>query len=239
MDEYSPQIIENLQELHGLLLSEETLQSTLQRVAELACATIDGCDSAGVTIVENSKVSTAAATDDFTLKIDTDQYDNREGPCLQASSTQEVVRLVDIATEPRWPTFTEGAKRDGLGAVLSLPLAVRDQPIGALNLYAKRANVFSDESERLGTLFASQASVAISNAHVYASAVRLADELRDAIKTREVIGEAKGILMAQEGVGEDEAFEMLKRVSQNQNVKLRDIAQKIVDESVRKPPPTS
>lgn len=235
VDEYSAQIIENLQELHGLLLSEETLESTLQRVAALARATVDGCDSAGVTIRTNSKVSTAAATDDFTLKIDHDQYENREGPCLQALSTQEVVSVENIANDIRWPNFAKAAERDGLGAVLSLPLSARDQPIGALNLYSKKANSFGDNSRPLGELFARQASVAISNAHVYRSAVQLAEQLKDAIKTREVIGEAKGILMAQERVTEDEAFEMLKRVSQNKNVKLREIAQKIVDEAVKKP----
>jgi GAF domain-containing protein len=239
VEELSPQIVANLRELHGLLLSEETLQSVLDRVAQLARTTIDGCDSAGVTIIQDSKVTTAAATDDFTLKIDNDQYENREGPCLQALSAQEIVTIEDIATESRWPSFSKAAKRDGLGAVLSLPLAVRDQPMGALNLYSKKANSFGENSQPWGMLFAEQASVAISNAQVYDSAIRLAEQLRDAIKTREIIGEAKGILMAQEGVSEDEAFDMLKRVSQNQNVKLRDIAHKVVDEAVKKAPPSS
>lgn len=238
-DNLRPRITEILEELHGLLLSKETLESTLERVAQLARAAIDGCDSAGVTILENSKVSTAAATDDFTLKIDGDQYENREGPCLQALSTQEVVFVDDLASDSRWPSFAQAATRDGLRSALSLPLSVRDQPIGALNLYSKRAGSFADNAQPLGSLFAGQASVAIWNAQVYASAVRLAEQLKEAIKTREVIGEAKGILMAQEGISEDEAFEMLKRVSQSQNVKLRDIAQKIVDEAVKKPPPSS
>lgn len=232
---YSPKLIESLNELHGLLLSEESLESTLQRVSQLACATIGGCDSAGVSLVEDSRVITAAATDDFTLKIDTDQYENREGPCLQALSTQEVVKVKDVATDSRWPNFVEEAVRDGLGSVLSMPLAVRNQPIGALNLYAKQPNSFGEASEPVARLFAAQASVAISNAQVYSSAVRLSEQLKEAIKTREVIGEAKGILIAQEGVSEDEAFDMLKRVSQNQNVKLRDIAQKIVNEAAKNP----
>lgn len=131
-------------------------------------------------------------------------------------STQEVVALNDVSQDSRWPNFLEAAQRDGLGAVLSLPPAVGNQPMGALNLYSKEPNSFDENSHPIGKLFASQASVAISNAQVYASAVRLSDQLMDAIKSREVIGEAKGILMAQEGIGEDEAFEMLKSVSQNQ-----------------------
>lgn len=231
-EHYSSRIIENLHELHGLLLSEETLQSTLERVTQLACATIDDCDAAGVTILENSKASTTAATDDFTLKIDGDQYVNREGPCLHALSSQEVVVIDDISGEARWPTFTEAAAKHGLGSVLSLPLAARGQPLGALNLYSKSTNSFDEDSRSLGKLFASQASVAISNAQVYNSAIRLAEQLKKAVESRELIGEAKGIIMAQEGVTDDEAFEMLKKLSQNQNVKLRDIAQKIVENAV-------
>jgi GAF domain-containing protein len=232
---YSSELIGNLSELHGLLLSEETLGSTLERVAQLACATIEGCDSAGVTLIEKSQVMTAAATDDFTLKIDRDQYDNREGPCLQALSSQEVVMVDDISTDARWPNFADAATRDGLGSVLSTPLAVREKPMGALNLYSRKPRSFTKSMQPIARLFASQASVAISNAQIYASAVSLSEQLKDAIKTREVIGEAKGILMASEGVSEDEAFEMLKRVSQNQNVKLREIAQKVVDEAVNRP----
>jgi GAF domain-containing protein len=233
-DHYSPELVKNLNELHGLLLSEETLESTLQRVAELARATIDGCDAAGLSIIEKTEVSTAAATDEFTLKIDQDQYQNREGPCLQAMSTQEVVSVEDIASDPRWPNFAADATRHGLGSSLSFPLGVRDRPMGALNLYSKTAGAFEEANRPVGTLFAAQAAVAISNAQVYASTVQLTDQLRDAIRTRELIGEAKGILMAQEGVSDDEAFEMLKRVSQNSNVKLRDIAQKVVEDAVKK-----
>jgi GAF domain-containing protein len=236
---YSPQLIDNLNELHGLLLSEETLGSTLERVAQLACSTIEGCDSAGVTLIEKSEVKTAAATDDFALKIDRDQYENREGPCLQALSSQEVVMVENISTDTRWPNFADAAARDGLGSVLSTPLAVRDESMGALNLYSKERHSFTEQMEPVARLFASQASVATSNAQVYASALSLSEQLKDAIKTREVIGEAKGVLMAREGVSEDEAFEMLKRISQNQNLKLREIAQKVIDDAVKKPAPRS
>jgi GAF domain-containing protein len=228
---YGSDITDNLNELSGLLLSEETLRSTLDRVATLATATIDGCGSAGVTLIEGSGVTTAAATDDFTLRIDGDQYSNSEGPCLEATSTQQIVSAEDIAGDDRWPRFARAASKHGLGSVLSMPLSVREQPMGALNLYSKTTHSFGGTARSIATLFARQASVAISNAQTYASTLALTDQLREAIKSREVIGEAKGILMAEESVSEDEAFEMLKRVSQNQNVKLREIAQRIVDKA--------
>ena len=235
-DPYNQDLIDNLNELHGLLLSEEaTMQDTLERVAKLACATLDGCDAAGVTLVEDSEAITAAATNDFTLKIDRAQYENDEGPCLQAMRTQEVVLVEDIETDQRWPRFSEAAAKSGLKSSLSLPLTVRDRGVGSLNLYARTKKGFDDKSRSIGTLFASQASVALSNGEVYAASLKLAQHLQEAIKSREVIGEAKGILMEREGISDDDAFEMLKHISQNTNMKLRDIAQRVVDEAVKKP----
>jgi GAF domain-containing protein len=233
-DPYSLELTQNLNELHELLLSEETLDSTLQRVAQLASASVAGCDSAGVTIAEGAKAYTAAATDEFTLKIDHDQYQNDEGPCLEALSRGKVVAADDIGAEARWPGFVQAAAEHGLGSVLSLPLTVRDETMGALNLYSKSTASFSEDSRPVGVLFAKQASVAISNAHVYASALKLADQLREGIKTREVIGEAKGILMAKEHLSDEQAFDMLRRMSQHLNIKLRDIARKLVDETEAK-----
>ena len=109
---YSPKLIQNLNELTELLAAKETVADTLQRVAQLARATIDGCDSAGVTLVDEGKGRTAAATDDFTLKIDVDQYANDEGPCLEAYKTQEVVLVSDFEEEKRWPAFSAAATRD-------------------------------------------------------------------------------------------------------------------------------
>ena len=228
-------LISNLNELHDLLLSEETLQATLERVARLASATLPGSDAVGVSLIDHSQVITAAATSDFTLQIDRDQYENREGPCLQAMDAQEVVLVEEIEKETRWPRFAEAAGEHGLGSVISFPLSVRDRRAGALNVYARSKNAFNEKSRSVGTLFASQASVALSNAQVYASTVTLAANLQEAIKTREIIGAAKGILMARERVSDGQAFEMLKQASQTTNVKLREIAQKVVDDETNKP----
>jgi len=231
---YSAELIRNLNALHDLLSSEETAQEPLQRVSELALATIEGADGVGVTLVDNGNAKTTAATDDFTLKIDGDQYENGEGPCLEAYETKRTIFVKDIEADGRWPAFARAASRDGLASSMSFPISVRDKGAGALNIYARTKNAFGDKSRAVGELFASQASVALTNAQVYAASLTLAEQLREAIKSREIIGQAKGLLMAREGVSDDEAFEMLKRVSQNQNVKLRDIAQKIVDDAAKK-----
>jgi GAF domain-containing protein len=229
---FRPEVLDHLNQLHGLLESEESLQSTLERIAQLATVTIPGCDSGGVTVMQKGKPSTAGATDDFTLKIDADQYGAGQGPCLQAFEQQQVVAIKDIADETRWPRFVAAAARDGLRSSLSLPLAVRDKPVGALNLYSRSTEAFRPDDEALSKLFASQAALALSNAQTYEAALILAEQLKEAIKSREVIGQAKGVIMEREQVSDQEAFQMLVRVSQNSNVKVRDVAQKIVDDAV-------
>lgn len=227
---YSANLIQNLNHLTELLAAEEPIAETLRRVAELASKTIENCDAAGVTLVDKGKGRTAAATNDFTLKIDEAQYANEEGPCLAAFRNQEVVIVDDIETDGRWPAFAAAAARDGLASSLSLPVTVRDSGEGSLNIYSRAKGAFGQESAAVGKLFASQASVALLNAQIYAASLKLSEQLREAIKSREVIGKAKGMLIAKKGVSDDEAFEILKRVSQNENVKVRDIAQRIVDD---------
>ena len=107
-----------------------------------------------------------------TLKIDKDQYDTREGPCLQALASQEVVSVPNVAEDPRWPNFRDAASKEGLGSVLSLPLSVRERGAGALNLYSRSVGAFGDRSRSVALLFASQASAALSNAQVYAASLR-------------------------------------------------------------------
>lgn len=219
----------HLIELQSLLLSEETLESTLARVVRLACAGVQGCDAVGVTLVEDSKPTTAAATDDFALEIDQHQYDSGEGPCLDAYRTGEMHEIEDASQEKRWPGYVSRALEEGLGSSLSYPLSVRNQTLGALNIYSKKPNAFDDESRVVASQFAAQAAVTLANAQLYASTQRLVNNLTEALKSRERIGQAKGILMAQQNLSDEEAFEMLVKLSQTSNVKLREIAQKIVD----------
>jgi GAF domain-containing protein len=119
---------------------------------------------------------------------------------------------------------------------LSIPLQVRGETLGALNLYSKTLSAFEGTGAANADLFGEHAAVAVANAYTFANALRLSENLKEALKSRELIGEAKGILMAREGVTEDEAFEMLRRASQRANLKLRDIAQELVNKiEARKP----
>ncbi len=205
------------------LLAEEDVQHTLQKIVDLAVETLDGCDCAGITFLKGREFSTPAASSDVPRKVDAIQYETGEGPCLDAIREHEVFRTGDLGEERRWPKFSARAQREtGVRSMLCFRLFVDGDTLGALNLYSKAADAFDDRSMAVGLVFAAHAAVALSSA--------LHDEqMEEALQSRDVIGQAKGILMAREHVNADEAFDMLRRASQRVNVKLRDIARQIAD----------
>jgi GAF domain-containing protein len=223
-EELSTQLVDMTQ----VLLSEQTLDSVLEVVANLAKQTVAETVGVGITLVRENRFVTAAHTDEIVRTVDSHQYRAGEGPCLQAAVENRRYEIVDMAGETRWPNYTPRAKNEGISSSLSLPLAIRDTPIGAVNFYSRLVRAY-DNAGAKATVFAEQASVILANAQAYASTTQVNDQLKEALKTREIIGEAKGILMEREAIGEDEAFDMLRRISQHQNIKLRTIAQEVVD----------
>ena len=224
----SDEVAVAMHELAHLLVSEESVETTLERIAALAARTIDDCDAAGVTLYLDGKYVTAAHTDQRTLAVDNGQYERNDGPCLQSMRDQSVLRCNVEEAEERWPDFVADARANDVRSFLAAPLMLRGQSIGALNLYSSKPSGFTALDDVLVALFTGQAAVALANAHVYADAVRLTDQLQEAISSRSVIEQAKGVLMAREQIDADRAFAMLKRESQNRNVKLRDLAAMVV-----------
>ena len=217
-----------MRSLSRLLLSEETLEDTHGRVASLACRTLPPCDMASVTIINDGRPSTPVQTDPLAGDLDSAQYRSRRGPCLEAYSTRRVVREKITENGDRWPEFSAAASRRGVQSVLAVPLVANDQPLGALNLYSKSPAGYDEGAEETALLFSEQAAVACANAEVYWRTYTLTEHLREALESRDVIGQAKGILMARRGCTPEAAFEALRKVSQHRNVKLRDIAEQVV-----------
>lgn len=227
--EISTELLDALQRLSSLLESEDALEKSLSTVVDLSVVALPGCDSAAVTLRADGKDSTAAASDEYTLEIDKIQYDEGQGPCVSAITEEKVQQIVAISEETRWPEFCRRAAERGIGSTLSFPLK-SNGTVGALNLYAKTERAFTDASLEVGHIFAKQATIALLNAHTYVAAHHVAEQLNEALKTRDMIGQAKGILMEREGISDEAAFDMLKTISQNSNVKLRDIARRLIDE---------
>jgi GAF domain-containing protein len=134
----------------------------------------------------------------------------------------------DVETDTRWPEFGRAAAKSGVLAVLCVPLVLNGQAVGTLNLYSKTTHGFTEAGEETARLFSEQAAVACVNAEVYWRTYNLTEHLREALESRDVIGQAKGILMARRGCTPDAAFEALRKASQRRNVKLRDVAEGVV-----------
>ncbi len=216
-----------LSRLCGVLLAEETLGSVLELVTTLAAETLPGSCGAGVTLLRG-RTRTAAATDPVVEEADALQYELEEGPCLSAAQDQVTYRIDSMWNETRWPHWTPRAAHLGLGSSLSSPLVVRGESLGAVKVYAGAEAAFADRDERILALFAEKAAVILANARSQEELRRLNAHLHEALVTRDLIGQAKGILRERHHVDEHTAFRMLAERSQRTNRKVRDLAQEIL-----------
>jgi GAF domain-containing protein len=226
---------ESLAALLQLEIGALDLEDLLTRVAQGAVAAIPGAEGAGLTLLEKTHSGTIVASTPFVTEVDAIQYSIGEGPGITAALDGHTVRSGGLSTDTQWPQF--GPKVAGLGvhSVVSLPLLTPDLTvIGAMNVYAHRQDAFSDDAVRIGELFAEPAAIAVQNAQVLAQTKRLADQLQTALISRAVIDQALGILMSRVGGTAEQAFDRLRGRSQADNVKLREVAQKVVDAAVRR-----
>jgi GAF domain-containing protein len=220
---------ESVRALATILLGEETLDSVLARVCQLAVATVPPADHCGVTLLDRGRAATAAATDAVTLQVDGSQYRFAEGPCLLSAQTGTLVRIDDMAHDDRFPRFAADAVQLGIGASMSLPLTARGDTFGALNVYATTMHPWNDDAIGLLQQFADQASIAVANARVHDQAASLIAQLQESIASRKVIEQAVGVLVAQRQCHPDEAFAFLREASQSSNRRVRLLAEMVVD----------
>lgn len=197
------------------------VDATLQVITTVAAATVPGVDECGITyVVGRQQLEARAWTSDLPKAVDALQNRLQEGPCLDAVWENRVVRVDDLATETRWPRFAREATELGVGSMLCCQLFVDGDNLGALNLYGREAGAFDDESQDVGLMFAGHAAVALAGAEHE-------EHLRGGMAHRDLIGQAKGILMERHKVTADQAFGVLVHTSSLTNRKLRDIADEL------------
>jgi methanogenic corrinoid protein MtbC1 len=214
-------LAEDLAAVARELVAAGDVETTLQRIVDLAVATIDGCDHAGLSLVVQGHLETPAQSDPVPEALDRLQDRTRQGPCLDAIRDEEVYETGDLASERRWPSFaTQAVEETAVRSVLAIRLFVEDDTLGALNLYAASRDAFDDHDRTIASIFAAHASVALH-------AVSREHHLAEALDTRDVIGQAKGIIMAREGVDEQAAFQLLRVASSRTHTKLRELAARI------------
>jgi GAF domain-containing protein len=227
-----------LQDLAGILISEEDVDSTLSRITRLAVASIDGADFCGVSLVmkgaKGKEIKTVGATDQIAAEMDRIQYEVGEGPCLSSIANQATFKIDDLSSNRQWPRFAAAAAGKGINSLMAFVMQISDESLAALNLFAKRTQAFTREDVRVGAVFASHAVFTLANAQTHEADQQKAQQLEEALVTRGVISNAVGILMAQEAVNRDEAFGILRNTSQNLNMKLRVIAEGIVDKAEKR-----
>ena len=221
-------LVEAFSEIAQHIHTSEDYEGSMRRITETATHAIPGCRSASLSLLEKDGPVTRAATSQLSHDGDQIQYEEGEGPCLDAAMHERWVHTPNVGESPRWPrSSTRLAAELGVGSMLSCRLTLDAAPrstLGGLNLYATEVDAFTDEDQMLAILLASLGAVVVD-------ASRQQAHLRAAIESRQVIGEAIGILRAQSDLSRDEAFTMLSKASQRMNVKLRDLAQQIADGS--------
>ncbi|GAA1748839.1 GAF and ANTAR domain-containing protein [Aeromicrobium alkaliterrae] len=204
--------------LHEAPDSEETVQ----RVAESSVSAV-ACDDAGVLLVHaRNRVETAAATSQPVARAHELQVELDEGPCLDALENPGVYSITDTEADERWPRWSAEVTKLGYRSVLSVPLATQARRFGSLNVYAARPDAFDDDDLAVTSILARHASVSLASS-------RDVEGLRKAVDARKLIGMAMGLLMERYDVEPDPAFEVLRRYSQDHNIKLRDVARQIVE----------
>lgn len=227
-------------DLAGLITNSFGLEALLARVALFTVRAIPGADGAGVTVLRadrpDNRVEALAASDAFVSEIDEIQYVTvNEGPCITAALEQRTVRTGSLGGERMWPRFGPRAGRLGVHSALSLPLILPPCGlVGAINVYAYAKDTFDAHAAELGEAFVKPAAVAVHNARVLNQARTVTAQLQQALSTRPVIEQAIGLLRGRSGCTEAEAFDRLRVVSQNEHRKLAEVAQRVVNEAVRR-----
>jgi hypothetical protein len=202
------------------LASTQHVDQTLQLAVDLAQELVAGCDLADLMFVGAGGTTTPVSTDPLAVALDDLQGEHDQGPCITAAREEPVVVCDDLGTDARWPDFGPRAVEMGVRSAVSYQLFLhrhdRDR-LGALNLYSRHANAFDESGVVLGEVFAAQCSAALAAAIAKEGAAT-------ALESRDRIGQAKGILMERRRIGAAEAFDELRRASQELNIKLRDVA---------------
>ncbi|MFE1584881.1 GAF and ANTAR domain-containing protein [Streptomyces sp. NPDC058737] len=205
------------------LLAKESVEETLDAISAAAVDLVEGCDAAGILAVRKGRAITLSSCGDMVEASDRFQGELGEGPCYDLARRRDgerTYRIEDMTLpQPHWPAYADAARELGIGSMTGILLYTDKEDFGALNLYARRPGTFTKDIETAGWMLASHAAVALASA-------RTIDQLEHAMETRHAIGEAMGILMERHRMSEDDAFSVLRRLSQNHNIKLREVAQK-------------
>jgi GAF domain-containing protein len=231
--ELGPDTISDLVALAGVALTHDDVKDALREVCRISTRAIYSADGASLTTFDASGPAIAAASSEWAQGLDEMQYEEHEGPCIDAARTGMMFRVRDVGSEMRWPSYMPRVKQAGALSMLSIPMNVESKTIGALNVYSRGVDAFEAEDVSLAEIIAGHASLAAQVAAALYGHRELAEQLHAAMASRAPIEQAKGIIMAAVGCGPEEAFRRLTQQSQHENRKLREIAVELVQQQAR------
>lgn len=223
----------SLADLSRLATNTLALPDMLAHVAEYAVQAIPGADGAGLTLLHPERPATIVASADFVRDVDDIQYGMGQGPCITAVAEARTVRSGSLGSDSQWSEFGARVAALNVFSALSIPLITESGVLGAMNVYAHRANAFDERSAELGQFFAIPAAVSVQNARALASAKRLTEQLEKALSSRSAVEQAVGILLSRSGCSVDEAHDKLRSISQREHIKIDVVAQRLVTEALK------
>ncbi len=213
-------VARNFSELARELQAQNDPQAVMQRIVDAAVCEIPAATGAALTLLSDGVLSTPAHSSEVAARVGEIQARTGEGPCVDTSRQELTVRCDDLRQDVRWPCFAAQAVSGGVVSVLSFQLFVARESMGSLELYSETAHAFDGDAENIGLLLAAHAAIAMS-------ASRSVEHLNAALDSRDLIGQAKGVLMERYKITGGQAFDLLVQSSQNTNMKLRDVAERL------------
>ncbi len=224
---------EVLREFTSALLNPHDVDDLLDRLTK---HTLNLLDASGCGIMlqdEGGQLAFAAASDDDVVAVELHQERINEGACFDAYQRNELIVVQDVESGgDRWPGYRRRVMDAGMRAVLGVPMNACGQTIGVMNVYRQSPGPWTEQDVEAAEILTAIAAGYLLHAHDLREHLDLTKQLQDAIGSRDVIGQAKGIIMAREGVDADEAFAMLRTISQRKNRKLREVAQLVIDDQL-------
>ena len=208
--------------------TDGTIGYALRLVTSLASATVGGADGVSVSLQRQGRLTTVASSNDTVLRMDQHQYETSEGPCIAAASRGHWFHIESLAAEKRWPSFIPLAIDEGIASILSTPLMVGDRPVGALNIYSNTEGAFGTDEQALAAMFATQASAFLADAGATTTDQQLGSRIADALLSREIIAQAKGILMARLSITADDASTALHNSARAASMAVRTQAAEVI-----------
>jgi transcriptional regulator with GAF, ATPase, and Fis domain len=217
-----------LEEMSRALTGEEPIEAALERLVQVVLKIVVDADAVSITVSPDNGPTTVAASHEWAVTIDKNQYAVDDGPCLEAARRRETLMVSGPEAFAKWPEFAADSASCGVRAYLSAPLMLGDELIGALNVYGFEENTFNRLDEALLRLLSTAVAAVSSNARRYLRMRDIAANLRTAMASRAEIEQAKGVLMAVHGITADEAFQMLVTQSQHSNTKVAVVAKNLL-----------